>query len=412
VASESRPVTAEARGTLQALRAENTRRLIEALRVRGSASRAELARATGLSRSTVSTLTADLLAGGLVVERAEQHLEHRAVQSGRPPVLLTLDPSAGVAVGIDFGHSHVRVAISDLGHEILAEDIRAVDVDANADVAIGQGAELVEELLAQAGARVGAAIGVAMGVPGPIELDTGTVGAAVLTPGWVGVRPADEMERRLGVAVRVENDANLGALAETTWGAGAGARDVAYLKISSGLGAGLVLDGRIYHGGAGTAGELGHTPVEESGAVCRCGNRGCLETVASAPGVLEPLRRAYGADLSLHDALERAAAGDQGCRRVIADAGGYVGRAVAALCNLINPDRVIVGGELSVAGDLLLDPIREAVGRYALPTAAAHVQVVAGVLGERAEVLGALALTLIEPGDRIPAGLPRARRAA
>jgi predicted NBD/HSP70 family sugar kinase len=405
-------VSTEARGTLQALRAENTRRLIDALRVRGSASRAELARATGLSRSTVSTLTAELISAGLVVERAAQPLEHRAVQSGRPPVLLTLDPSAGVAVGIDFGHSHVRVAVSDLGHEILAEDVRALDVDSDADVAIGQGAELVDEVLAQAGVGLGAAIGVAMGVPGPIERDSGTVGAAVLTPGWIGVRPADEMERRLGLAVRVENDANLGALAESTWGAGAGARHVAYLKISSGLGAGLVLDGRIYHGGAGTAGELGHTPVEESGAVCRCGNRGCLETVASAPGILEPLRRAYGPELTLHDALERAAAGDQGCRRVIADAGAHVGRAVAALCNLINPDRVIVGGELSVAGDLLLDPIREAVGRYALPTAAVHVQVVTGVLGERAEVLGALALTLIEPGDRIPAGLPRARRAA
>jgi predicted NBD/HSP70 family sugar kinase len=199
------------------------------------------------------------------------------------------------------------------------------------------------------------------------------------------------------VPVSVDNDANLGALAELTHGAGRGVRDLVYLKVSSGIGAGLILNGRLYRGAGGMAGELGHMLVEPEGAVCRCGNRGCLETAASTGALLELLRRSHGV-LTVAEMLRLAHAGDLGCRRVIADAGRVVGSAAAFVFNLLNPQRLVVGGDLAEAGDLLLDGVRSSLRLAALPAAAERAAVVPGVLGERAQVLGALALAVGEAG--------------
>jgi predicted NBD/HSP70 family sugar kinase len=175
--------------------------------------------------------------------------------------------------------------------------------------------------------------------------------------------------------------------------------------ISSGIGAGLVLGGRLYHGASGTAGELGHIQIRADGAVCRCGSRGCLETVAATGPLLSLLRPTHGADLTLHGLLELVANGDLPARRVVNDAGRAVGRAVADLCNYLNPAAIVVGGDLSPAGDPLLDGVREEIDRYALRGAAQAVEVRAGVLGERAEVLGALAVVIADTDRLRAAGL-------
>jgi predicted NBD/HSP70 family sugar kinase len=171
-------------------------------------------------------------------------------------------------------------------------------------------------------------------------------------------------------------------------------QDLVYLKLASGIGAGLVLGGRLHHGATGIAGEIGHVQVKQDGAVCRCGNRGCLETIASAPALLESLRPAYGSGLTVRDMLELAAGGSHGAQRVLKDAGWAIGRAVADLCNSLNPEAIVVGGVLGAAGAPLLEGIRESVDRYAQPGTADAVIVLPGELGERAEVLGALALAL------------------
>lgn len=145
------------------------------------------------------------------------------------------------------------------------------------------------------------------------------------------------------------------------------------------------------------AGEIGHTIVDEHGPVCRCGKRGCLETLAGTPALVELLRPRLGRSIRTAELLELAASGDSACRRVIADAGRHIGMAVATLCDLLNPELIVVGGELSRADDLLLDPLREQVHRNAIPATARDVEVVAGVLGPRAELLGALALVLAKP---------------
>jgi predicted NBD/HSP70 family sugar kinase len=235
-----------------------------------------------------------------------------------------------------------------------------------------------------------------MGLPGPIEQGAGTVGSSAILPGWIGMTAETEMRRRLDIPVMVDNDANLGALAEAAFGAGRAAGDLVYLKVSSGIGAGLILNGRLYRGSGGMAGELGHVLVDPDGIVCRCGNRGCLETVAGTGALVDLLRRSHGEDLTVHDMLEAAARGDLGCRRVIQDAGRALGQVVATLLNVLNPELLIIGGELSAAGDLLLDAVRDSVARAALPETSRGAQLVAGVLGDRAQVLGALALVVSE----------------
>ncbi len=349
---------------------------------------------TGLSRSTVSTIVSDLIERGLVSEKGEATGAAHGDHGGRPPVPLALNESAGVALGIDFGHTHLRVAAADLSHEVLAESGRELDVDHSAPEGLDAAAEAVEGVLAEAGVGKDRVLGVGMGLPGPIRRSTGAVGSSAILPGWVGLDAAEEMSKRLSLPVQVENDANLGALGEFVWGSGQDHSELVYIKLSSGVGAGLLLDGRLYRGAGGTAGEIGHTPSRHGDAICRCGVRGCLETVASASSIANLLSASRGEEVSSKRLLELAGEGDRAANRLIAEAGSEIGHAVANLCNLINPDRVIIGGELSAAGETVTDPIAEAIRRDAIPSAAEEVTVVPGVLGERAELLGALALVL------------------
>jgi predicted NBD/HSP70 family sugar kinase len=387
------------------VRESNTGRVIGTLTLIGVTSRAELARRTGLARSTVSSIVAELQREGLVVPRAGNG---RTASSGRPPSLIALNPSARLAAGLDFGKRHLAVAVADLSHTILAEQRREMPDDYAAEEGFAAATELTTRVLAEIGADRDRLLGVGMGLPGPVHR-RGTLGSATILPGWAGVRPADEMSRRLGLPVQVENDANLGALAEYLWGAGAGCSSLAYLKVATGIGAGLVIDGALFRGAGGTAGEIGHTIVDETGDVCRCGNRGCLETYAGAPAIVGLLRRSLGVEMEPEQVLERARAGDAACRRVLADAGRHIGVAVASLCNLFNPERIVVGGTIASAGKIVLDPLHESVRLRAIPSAAEDVEIVPGELGERAELLGAVALVLQQAGPRVAAGREPAR---
>src|SRR3954469_1816350 len=391
-------------GSLERLRETNRLRVVEALRLRGSASRSELVEITGLSRTTITSLLGELHARGLITAGSGSERSERL--RGRPPVLIRLAPSAGAALGVAFGHSHVHVAISDLSSTVLAERRKDIDVDASAAAALDAAAELIDALLVETGMSYGQVVAAGMGVPGPIAVPSGRVGSSSILPGWEGLNPAQALAERLGdVHVEALNDANLGALAESSLGAGKGISDVVYVKISSGIGAGLVLGGRLHCGISGNAGEIGHVQVRDDGVACRCGNRGCLETVAAVPAVLAALRPAHGESLDLKDVLDLAARGDIATTRVIKDAGRAVGRALGDLCNVVNPGAVIIGGDLSATGAPLLDGIRDSLDRYAQPEAAAAVDVRRSELGVRAEVLGALTLVIGDTQRMTSAGL-------
>jgi predicted NBD/HSP70 family sugar kinase len=375
-------------------RAVNLARILDVLRVQGPLARTDIVRGAGLSRATVSSLLAELLDRRLVREEVGSR---RLTAGGRPPALVELDPTAGAAVGVDIGRTHVRIAVADLGLSVLAEDIQRVDVPEHPEQTLETVVAMTDRLLQSAAVDRENLLGVGVGLPGPVDRATGRLGSATILPGWVGLAPRAELEKRLRAPVLVENDANLGALAEGMLGAGRGSRVLAYVKVAAGVGAGLVVDGMLFRGASGTAGEIGHTTLANAGPVCRCGNRGCLEQLAGATALLAQMAAA-GVELDGVDALLRmAGAGHAGARRVLADAGEHIGLAVANLVTLLDADRVVVGGELGAADELLVGPLRYAARSAAVTTAGSSIDIVTAELGDRAEVLGAVILVLREP---------------
>ena len=375
--------------SLEELRHGNRIRLLEALRVAGEADRAQLSRLTGLSRATVSGLLGEAIAAGHVLERRSQA---SALGRGSAPAMLRLDPRAGVVGGVDLGHRHVRVLLADLCATVLGERVIALDVDAEPAAAVDAAAGLLDELRCVAGVAPDRLLGVAMGVPKPLVREAGTVRSASSAPGWAGADPGEELARRLGVPVRIENDANLGVLGEHAHGAARRAMNVVYVKLSTGVGAGLLLDGSLYVGSSGLAGELGHVTVEPGGSICRCGNRGCLETVASAAALARTLGRTGGDPPKLPQLLDRLREGDAEVERGLQAAGRRVGRALAPLCLALDVQLVVVGGELGAASSRLVAAVRAELRRTSGWGAPPTVR--PALLGDRAEALGAIALAL------------------
>ncbi|MFL6239284.1 MAG: ROK family protein [Actinomycetes bacterium] len=374
--------------------AANLARILDVLRLEGPLPRADLVHSVGLSRATVSSLLSELLDRGLVREEANTR---RPTSGGRPPAFVGLEPSAAAAVGVDIGRTHVRVAVADLGLHVLAEAVEHVDVPDHPEETLELVTALTKRVVHESAIEQRDLLGVGVGLPGPVDRASGRMGSATILPGWVGLASRDELENRLQAPVLLENDANLGALAEGRLGAGRGSRVLAYLKVAAGVGAGLLVDGRLFRGASGEAGEIGHTTQANSGPVCRCGNRGCLEQLAGATALLAQMAAA-GVDLDGVEALlQLAADGHAGARRVLADAGEHLGLAVANLVTLIDADRVVVGGELGAGNELLVEPLRRAARSAGVTKAGSTIDIVTAELGERAEVLGALILVLCEP---------------
>ncbi len=354
----------------------------------GRSTRSELGQRTGLSRSAVAKWVAELVEEGLVAEVGAEAKGPGTHRGRRSSVLAPVWPAGHVA-GIDFGHSHVRVAVADLSGTVLAEQSADADVDNNARNALAIAAQMVGDLVAAIDAGPASMREVVAGIPGPIDRSTLTVRSPTILSDWVDLAPAVELERLLRRPVHIENDADLGAWGEACHGAGRGLGHILYIKASHGIGAGLVINGSLYRGARGFAGEIGHTLLEEDGAWCRCGNRGCLETVVSSSQVRRQLRatgrndQPFSAMLADHD--------DAVSRRVLRAAGRVLGRVSADLCNLLNPEAVIVGGELGLGGDPVLAGVRESIDRCAQPATAEAVKVLGATLGLRSEVLGAVA---------------------
>jgi len=382
-------------GSLQSLRRTNQERVLALLLAHGPLHRAGLARRADLSRTTVSTLITDLMARGLVVQSDE--VPTIADRDGRAGETLAVNPAAAAVVGMNYTFDRVWVHVSDLSRREIASAGTVLDAKLGPDERIGIGIGILDGLLADHGLHRDRVVGAGIGVPGPIDTATGVVGVSLPGQPWSHVHAAEEFGLRLSMPVSIDNNTRLEAVAEAQWGAGQGVENLLYVGLSSGIGCGLILDGRLYRGAIGAAGELGHVSVSIDGPVCPCGNRGCLVLSAGIPAVLAALRPAFGEEVTLDDVLSRTVAGDRAGEGVFADVGGVVGQVLANLCNLLNPARIVVGGELSGAGEALLGPLRAAIRRYSL-SLAREVDVVPATLelGVRAGALGGAALVLNE----------------
>ncbi len=373
-------------GSQTSLREANRARIVDAIKKYGGLTQVELAGVTGLSPATVSNIVKELSAGGVLNTSP-------TTQSGRRAQYVTLAHALGLVVGVHFSTRHMRIALADVASTIIAEHHLPLAKDHRADNELDRTTLLIADMLDTLKASMSDVLAVGIALPAPMNHVTGVIARSGILRGWDGVPVAEVMERRLSRPVFVDNAANLGAFAELRMGAGRGKVDSVYVDIGDGIGAGLVLNGRIYRGHNGSAGELGHTTIVENGPVCRCGNRGCLEAIAGGYAILDALKPTHGS-LKLNDVVTKAMGGDAGCIRALAEAGRHVGVAAANLSNLFDPERIVVGGELSRAGEILIGPIRHALERSVLADEASMPDMVQGQLGARAATLGAVAYAI------------------
>ncbi|MBP3037295.1 ROK family transcriptional regulator [Arthrobacter sp. zg-ZUI100] len=381
-------------GSQSALRQRNQQRILSALATGGPQTQAELSRQTGLSSATVSNIVREMNGNRLVITEP-------TTSSGRRALSVRLNDTGAVAVGIDIGRRHVRVVLASLGYRILEEEAVPLPLGHCAEEGMDAAADLLAKLLGQAGVDRAAVLGAGVGIPGPIDRRTGTVVHGAILPEWVGINIREALAERLGTPVHVDNDANLGALAQVTWGPHRGTDNLVFVKVASGIGAGLIINGALFYGHLGITGEIGHATVSEHGVVCRCGNRGCLETVASTSVMIELLSRGAGEPIQTADIVDRAAARDPATLRIIDDAGLAVGRAAANVANTLNPEIIVLGGSLTGLGDTFLAPVRRGFIRHCVPLVGESTQVLMSSLGDRAEALGAAALVLGRHGARL-----------
>jgi predicted NBD/HSP70 family sugar kinase len=343
--------------------------------------RASLSRMTGLSASAISDCVSSLRSSGLV---AESPAPGSATGRGRRATVVSLVGDEGVVVGIDFGHAHVTVAAATTGGEVLARRTETLDVDHRPSAVLDVAAGLTRECVRAGGHTMEEVRGIGAGIPGPLDIRTHVVRPPTILADWVGLAPADELARRLGHPVAIGNDADMGALGEQAYGAARGLEDFLYVKASHGIGAGIVIGGRPYRGATGIAGEIGHTQLPDAVNWCRCGSRGCLETVVSITTVRQQLAHVLATHQQTLDEHEvpplSEVADNPAAARVLAD-----------LVNCLNPSAVVLGGELGAAGEPFAAGIRESVARYAQPASAQAAEVVTGRLGADAEVRGAIA---------------------
>jgi glucokinase-like ROK family protein len=360
-------------------------------------SRTGLSEKMGLTRAAVTGIVNDLITNGIILET-----ENRATSSGRPPVVLEINPDLGLVAAIDMGARHLSVALGDFSARILEETETAFRIESGPAECLQQADCILKELIQKRGLSTTDLAAIGMGVPGPVIADKGTVMAPPIMPGWDRYPIRSALENKWGTAVTLNNDAELGALGEWAYGAGRGEKNLAFIKVGSGIGAGLIINQQIYVGTTGSAGEIGHLTVDENGPPCACGNHGCLEAFAGGHAIAYQARNLAASgkrtllseididSITARDVGEAARRGDLAAQAILKRSGTFIGIAIAGLINLINPSTVVIGGGVAQVGDLLTGPIRQAVHERSLRASEHSVRITAAMLGRRSSLIGAL----------------------
>lgn len=377
------------------LRDANRRKIIRAVMVEPN-TQVNIAKFTGLSQATVSGLVNELIQENVLRVDSGSDTER-----GKK---LRIGSVRGVAVGIEVNHNGLTVAARRVDTSSVEYETADFGTDQGGNAWVRESARLIRDLATKTGLDTDHVVSIGLGIPAAIDPRTGMVTQVAASLDWdlTGDPKHRFSDHFPHVPVIVDNEANLAAYGEYIYGAGRPVESMFFIKASTGLGAGLVTNGTIYRGRHGLSGEIGHLTMDVQGTVCRCGNRGCLETIVGGNRLVEQVRQAYSGyrmDLptGLEGMIERAKAGDQVCTRILQDASRSIGLALARVANLLNPDIMVLGGELGRASDLLVRPASYEMGLFSLRGMYDHpapTKLVGSELGLLAGAQGALAFAL------------------
>jgi predicted NBD/HSP70 family sugar kinase len=365
-------------------------RVLSLIRDGEAVTRADLARRTGLARSTVAQRVEALLAHHLVYEAGGS-----ASTGGRPPTVLAFNRSAGVVLVADLGATHSRLAVSDLGGAPLSERAYDTDVARQPESVLSWVHERFEALLAEVDRDVSDVRGIGIGVPAPVAFSRGEPVAPPMMPGWDGFSIPGWFSRHYDAPVLVDNDVNIMALGEH-WTHWRDTEHLLYVKIGTGIGCGIVSGRRIHRGAQGAAGDIGHVRLAgHDDVVCRCGNIGCLEAVAGGRALAAKLTAAGLEAQTSRDVVRHVRAGEPAAIQAVREAGRCLGEVLAESINFFNPGAIVIGGDISEAHQQLLAGVREVSFGRSLPMATRDLRMGCSQLGDRAGVIGA-AIMVIE----------------
>lgn len=398
------------RGNRDLIKEINRNLVLNLIKSRGPISRTDIARLSSLSLATVSGITADFVASGLVHELGEGEST-----GGRRPMLLRLNYQAGFVVGVKLMEQTITSALTDLDASVLHHRATPLTTATGADPAnvLQAITQAVENTIAEAGVDRARVLGIGIGMAGVVD---GEAGICRYSPffGWRDVPIAEPVAAHFGLPVYLENDVNTLTIAEQWFGYGHGVDHFVVVTVGRGVGAGIVVNGQFYRGALGGAGELGHITLQENGPPCDCGKRGCLEALTSDPAMVRQARVAItlrertvlaeAEPLTLEAIVAAAEAGDELARRLLGDAGHWLGIGIAHLVNVLNPQMVIVGGEGVRAGEWRFGPMREAIHEHAFDGLADELEIIIEPSGDETWARGAACVVLGEifkpPVDR------------
>lgn len=390
--------------TLPAEHIDSLVSVLDAVRNASATTRPEIARLTGLGRNVVSDRAEQLVAAGLLAEG-----ELGRSTGGRAPRELRFRSEAGVVLVAELGATSIDVAASDLAGSLSLRHEEPADMTAGPDVVLSRVAELFDEVLAQL--PQGTSVwGVGLGLPGPVEFETGTPVSPPIMPGWDGYDVRGFLGSRFQVPVWVDNDVNVMALGELRGGTAAGHRDFVFVKVGTGIGAGLVSGGELHRGAQGCAGDIGHASVGASTVLCRCGQRGCLEALAggfalsrdglglarSGTSALLAQALADDCEITAETVIWAAQHGEPAARDLVATSARLLGESLARVVNFFNPSLILIGGGVASAGDFYLAEIRQSVIARSLPLATRSLQIARSPLADRAGLRGAAFMVVDE----------------
>jgi predicted NBD/HSP70 family sugar kinase len=374
------------------LRSASAGALLHLVRTGEATTRADLATLTGLARSTVSQRVDLLIDTGLLLQAGEAPLT-----GGRPPMKLAFNSEAGVILAADLGATHARLAVTDLTAASLAEVAEDVEIARGPDEVLSWVTERFTELLERAHRTPHDVWGIGVGLPGPVEFAAGRAVSPPIMPGWDGFSVSDALAPYYDDAlVLVDNDVNIMALGEYWTAYREEVDDLLFIKVGTGIGAGLISSGAIQRGAQGSAGDMGHVQVAgASDALCRCGNIGCLEAVAGGGAIAGQLRTLGYAAQTSRDVVRLVRSGNPDAARLVREAGRKLGDMLATAVNLLNPAVIVLGGTVAQAHEQLLAGVREVIYQRSLPLATRHLLIARSTLDDRAGISGA-AVMLIE----------------